>query len=131
MNLGLDIPAIEKMPGGEVMRLVRDILNDEAFRIATFEDQLVKHGLGGGLLNAERVAVVRAIGASSDAITLVLAQAQDDRARAADGRPEPPAAIDARKARATFTKQIANQMRAALLTDDSSGEGADHDGAAP
>ena len=71
--VGLDIPAIDKMPGGEVMRLVRDILNDEAFRVSTFEEQLVKHGLGGGLLNAERIAVVRALHASSDAITLMLA----------------------------------------------------------
>jgi hypothetical protein len=126
MNLGLDIPAITTMPGGDVLRLVRDILNDEAFRIATFEEQLVKHGLGGGLLNAERVAVARALNASSDAVTLMLARSEDDRSRAAaQGRPESPSAIDARKARAAFTKQIADQMRAALIGP----EAAEHDGA--
>ena len=117
--LGLDIPAITKMPGGEVMQLVRDILNDEAFRVSTFEEQLIKHGLGGGLLNAERVALVRALGAWSDATTLILAQAQDDAAREA---------TEARKVRRVFVKAIADQMRAALIAEE--GKGADHDGTA-
>ena len=117
--LGLDIPAITKMPGGEVMQLVRDILNDEAFRVSTFEEQLIKHGLGGGLLNAERVAVVRALAAWSDATTLILAQAQDDAAR------QP---TEARKVRRVFVKAIADQMRAALIAEE--GKGEDHDGAA-
>ena len=82
--LGLDIPAIAKIPGGEVMQLVRDILNDEAFRISTFEELLIKHGLGGGLLNAERMAVVRALGAWSDATTLILAAGAGRRS----GRPD-------------------------------------------
>ena len=75
MNLGLDIPAITTMPGGDVLRLVRDILNDEAFRVGTLEELLVKNGVA-GLLNAERIAVVRALHASSGAITLMLAAAQ-------------------------------------------------------
>ena len=119
MSLGLDIPAITKMPGGEVMQLVRDILNDEAFRVSTFEEQLIKHGLGGGLLNAERVAVVRALGAWSDATTLMLTQAQDDATRGP---------TEARKVRRVFVKAIADQMRAALIAEE--GKGADHDGAA-
>jgi hypothetical protein len=114
MTLALDIPSIEKMPGGEVMRLVREILNGEAFRIETLENLLVKEGLS-GTLNGERIAVIRAIAASSDAITLLVAQAEDDAARQQ---------TDARKIRRVFVKSIADQMRAALL------KGAESDGSA-
>jgi hypothetical protein len=125
--LGLDLSAIATMPGGAVMRLTRDILNDEAFRIATLEELLVKNGVAGAL-NAERVAVVRALHAWSDATTLMLARIEDDNARAAEGRPERPEAVEARKARMAFVKLIADQMRAALISDDTKGAG--HEGAA-
>ena len=114
MTLWLDTAKVAKMPGGEVLRLVREILNGEAFRIETLENLLVKEGLS-GTLNGERIAVIRAIAASSDAITLLVAQAEDDAARQQ---------TDARKIRRVFVKSIADQMRAALL------KGAEPDGSA-
>ena len=114
--LGLDIPAIEKMPGGEVMALVRRILNDEAFRIGTLEEQLIKHNVV-GMLNAERIAVVRALHASSDAITLMLATAEQTSRN-----------NELTRTRRELIKLIADQMRAALLNGEE--KGADHDGAA-
>jgi hypothetical protein len=118
MTLWLDTAKVAKMPGGEVLRLVRDILNDEAFRVEALEDLLVKEGLA-GMLNGERIAVVRALHASSDAITLILAQAADDAARHE---------TDARKVRRVFVKAIADQMRAAFLSGEE--KGADHGAAA-
>lgn len=117
MNLGLDMPAITKMPGGDVLRLVRDILNDEAFRVSTLEELLVKHGVAGSL-NAERIAVVRALHASSDAITLMLAAAFKT---SHDNEPT--------RYRREFVKLVADQMRASLISEDDT-KGADHDGAA-
>jgi hypothetical protein len=116
VNLGLDIPAIEKMPGGDVLRLVRDILNDEAFRVSTLEELLVKNGVAGSL-NAERVAVVRALHASSSAITLMLAAAQ-----------QTSRSNELTRTRREFVKLIADQMRAALIAEE--GKGADHGAAA-
>lgn len=116
MNLGLDILAIATMPGGDVMRLVRDILNDEAQRIAGLETTLEKMG---DRVDPGRIALVRALHASSDAITLILAQAADDAARQE---------TDARRIRRVFVKAIADQMRAALLSGEE--KGADHGAAA-
>ena len=117
MTLWFDTAKIAKMHGGEVLQLVREILNDEAFRIEGLENLLVKEGLS-GTLNGERIAVIRAIGASSDAITLLVAQVEDD---ALDKRDE---TIAARKIRRALIKRIADQMRAALL------KGAQPDGSA-
>ena len=117
MTIALDLPAIATMPGGEVLRLVREILNGEAFRIETLENLLVKEGLS-GTLNGERIAVIRAIAASSDAITLLVAQAEDD---ALDKRDK---TVETRKVRRAFIKRVADQMRTALL------KGAEPDGSA-
>jgi uncharacterized membrane protein YccC len=107
--------ALSTMPGGEVLALVRDIIANEAARIRSLEDGLMRLGVSRSISH-DRLALILALNAAADVFTLVLAAVQDEKLRSA---PRNDYEAVARKAPMALIQQIANQARAAMTKDGS------------
>jgi hypothetical protein len=99
------------MNGEAVLNIVRDCVANEAARIRTLEDNLVKVGASSRIA-PDRLAVVLALNAAVDIVTLAIAEGQDKRERFDND--EQRAKDRARKA---LVKLMADQARAALMRD--------------